>query len=101
MAAIEELAHGVRFGLPGLPAQPEVARGLMTIAAQSGMHMDGSDSMDILITIALHSGLSGSAAACIALGEMFRTGEGGGQDKAEAEAWLQQGRRLEENIAGT
>ena len=37
LAAVEELASAVRFGLPGLPAQPEVARGLITIAAQSGM----------------------------------------------------------------
>ena len=36
VGAVEELASAVRFGLLGLPAQPEVARGLMTIAAQSG-----------------------------------------------------------------
>ena len=41
MAAVEELASAVRFGLLGLPVQPEVARGLMTIAAQSG-GVDGS-----------------------------------------------------------
>ena len=36
LQAVEELGGMVRVGLPGLPAQPEVARGLLLLAADSG-----------------------------------------------------------------
>lgn len=39
LEAMEELGSMVRVGLPGLPAQPEVARGLLMLAAQSGANL--------------------------------------------------------------
>ncbi|GAX80851.1 hypothetical protein CEUSTIGMA_g8286.t1 [Chlamydomonas eustigma] len=71
LEAMEELGGMVRVGMPGLPAQPEVARGLLLIAAEAG-----------------------SASACISVGEMYEGGEGGSSDPDQALKWYQQGQRI-------
>lgn len=54
----------VRLGVPGVPSQPALARGLLT-----------------------HAAAGGSATACAALSEMWRSGEGGAASSAKAYAW--------------
>lgn len=45
MQAVEELAHLIRQGAPGIPAQPQMARGLLQFAAAAGACKGDKESM--------------------------------------------------------